>query len=95
MARFKLYSDGKFRLSTDKGLFTADSKKHSIEEVNEAFENDGFTEMDFTTKDGGKVYCIANATEEVGNDYSIGTAVNVAPVSAQEVLEIELDYITV
>jgi hypothetical protein len=89
---FELHSDGKFRLMTSEGLFTADSAKHSIKEVNKAYESGGFTEMLFTTKDGDKVFCIANSAEKVGKDYDEGVVTTVAPAQERKVLKITLDY---
>ena len=88
MAKFKLYSDGKFRLATSAGLFTADASKHTIEEVNAAYAaKGGFTAMPFTTKDGSPVFCIANKATEVGTD--VADRVITAKAEAQEVLQIK------
>lgn len=91
MAKFKLYNDGKFRLATNKGLFSADSSKFSIEEVNAAYANGDFQEASFKTKAGDKVYFIGGEPPaEVGED--VATHVTVHRAVPQEVVEIELDY---
>lgn len=77
---------------TSKGLFTADSEKHTIKEVNKAYETGGFALMPFTTKDGDPVYCIPNESKAVGKDYAADTKVTVKKQAAQEVLAVEIEW---